>query len=157
MTPMLLCNAIAEVLGEALSWNHYDSEHGVRQMTPKVIKTFFPPKRAMKDDDSPFLYIVPTDGEQDGEYRNTCTVQIYVGIRSESFEGFNYVFSALEVIKQTLLSKPAHTICHNGMTFTLDWPFKWTYPVEQAYPMWQIGITTNWILPATVDAGYDDL
>lgn len=157
MSPMLLCDAIAAVLGDALSQNFYERSDGTHQMTPKVVKTFYPPKRTMKDDDSPYLYIVPTDGQQDGEFRNTCTVQIYVGIRSESFEGFNYVFSALEVIKQALLSKPAQTITHNGMTFTLAWPFKWTYPAEQAYPLWQIGITTNWNLPATLDAGYDDL
>lgn len=157
MSPMLLCDAISAVLADALSQNHYESSDGMRQMTPKVIKTFYPPKRTTKDDDFPYLYIVPTDGEQRGEYQNTCTVQIYVGIRSESFDGFNYVFSALEVIKQAILSKPAHTISHNGMTFTLGWPFKWTYPAEQAYPLWQIGITTTWILPATLDAGYDDL
>jgi hypothetical protein len=38
----------------------------------------------------------------------------------------------------------------------MDWPFEWTYPTEQAYPLWQIGITTNWILPATLGVGDED-
>lgn len=156
MTPMLLCDALASVLGEALASNHYETESGPKQMKPNVINTFYPPKRSGKADDSPYLYIVPVKGSQSNELSNACEVRLFVGVRSESFDGFNYVFSALEVIKHTLLSNHGQIISHNGMTFRMTWPFSWEYPPEQLYPLWQIGITTNWILPATLGVGDED-
>lgn len=148
MTEMELCEAVKAFVVEQMSQISWEAKDGsMEQSEPKGIIGFYPPKRSNEEEDFPFVLVMPQSGSTTDAQTQSSTLAIYIGARSESFEGYRYLFSAVENIRHELLRRPGNIICHNGHTFQMQFPFTWEYPDEQQYPFWFIKITTQWAMP----------
>lgn len=156
MNEMLLCSALLESLGDELSRIHFETPDGdVVQMAPKIRHVFYPFKKPDPADDFPFLFVTPQTGATNDYTSATAEVVIYVGVYSEDMSGAEYLFRALGVIRDKLLSAPGLVLSVGGFTFRMRHPFRWQFDEDQPFPLWQLKIMTSWEMPATLQADPD--
>lgn len=156
MNEMFLCQALLDRLGDELSKIHFETVGGeVMQMTPKLRGVFYPFKKPNPADDFPFLFVTPQSGATTNHATAEAEVVIFVGCYSEDLSGAEYLFRALGVIRDALLSAPGLVLSVGGFTFRMRHPFRWQFDQEQPFPLWQLKISTSWDMPATLQADPD--
>lgn len=150
MTESLLCDALIDHIKKVLSHNSTEDANGVcSQKEPHMYKAVLPPKRYKgRMEDFPLVCVTPANGTTENEESQSVDVQIHIGVRSEAIDGYEYLFVALDTIRESLLAKQGQTIKWEGMTFRMLFPFKWDL-MQEEYPFWWLRISTKWQLSTT--------
>lgn len=145
-TAVGLSEALAERIREATE--HYRLETPKKNApfrAPQIIRGFEPPKRSDGEAEQPFVIVCPANGEINNEGIQRVQVGIVVGIRSEDFEASDWLLSTAHRIIQSLRERPTL-----DSRYVLEYPLKWDMMFVQPYPLWQLEMLTEWVIPAPV-------
>lgn len=150
MNDVHLCKALEKFLEAGLSDFLLPLEHKPDEPTvfraPKIIQGYLPPKKSKesKEDDFPFVLIRPDSGKTDAD---SCSadVSIVIGVWDGEFEGHLTALSLKEKVESLLLNLPNRTL---GERFILETPVSWENSPAQAWPFWQIVMSTRWTFRA---------
>lgn len=159
MTIVKLLQSIKEVVDEALTNASFnvdgDTEEGSREdKRVNVVLGYLPQKTApegipvgaaplsTEEDETPFVIIRATAGEDESYQVDVAKVKILVGTKSYKNEGYMDVLHIFELIRFAIARKNLVS----GM-FELTGKLKWMLPEEQPWPEWNGVIETTWTLP----------
>lgn len=146
MNDVHLCKALGKFLEAGLSDFLLPLEHKADEPTVLIIQGYLPPKnsRESKDDDFPFVLIRPDSGKTDADSCST-EVSIVIGVWDDAFEGHLTALTLKEKTEALLLNLPNRTL---GERFILETPVSWENSPAQAWPFWQIVMSTRWTFRA---------
>lgn len=135
--------ALVEFVQRAVSEFRLPVQNGAPR-APVVVSGYLPPKRSGESDDFPFVIVRTESAETDRE-QTVATVALIVGCYSTEFDGYKYCQNVVTRIRD------AFGMLENGALarkYILQYPLKWKTPGEQAYPLWQIDMETQWAFKA---------
>ena len=148
MNDVYLCKALGEFLEAGLSDFLLPLEHKADVFrAPKIIQGYLPPKnsRESKDDDFPFVLIRPDSGKTDADGCST-EVSIVIGVWDDDFEGHLTALTLKEKTGRCSLYRTGRRpLCER---FILETPVSWENSPAQAWPFWQIVMSTRWTFRA---------
>lgn len=108
---------------------------------PKIFNGYLPPKRHDKKDDFPFILVRAGNGRLKKDGTRFTTVYIIIGCYAEDFDGQEYCLNVMSRICGALMSMDNETLADK---YVIQDEPEWTFADEQAYPFWQLDLTTHW-------------
>ena len=130
-----------------------DWEYESRRV-PRVINGYLPQKRSEAEDDFPFIVVRPDEATSTRE-STSVTVSIIFGAYSESPDGYEHCLNMVSRVRTALMAMPFLRLDDR---YILEDELSWSNFSEQAWPYWQVDMTTKWtfISPQPV-SGVEDL
>ncbi|MBS7328956.1 MAG: hypothetical protein KIG68_09480 [Oxalobacter sp.] len=139
MQEISLVQAIARFLEQVCSQYQLPNKRG-ELVVPKIFTNYLPPKRTGNDDDFPFIIVRPVSGST--SEATVTDVSLIVGIYDKDLTGFERALEVVTKIRTALLSIPTQVL---EKRYQLRLPIEWHNVDEQAWPQWQLNITTHWL------------
>ena len=107
---------------------------------PTVFDGYLPPKRALGEEDFPFVIVRAEEGVSE-RGQTVVTVAFVIGCYSTETDGYAYCLEIMQRIRQALCELPAQTLAKK---YQLAFPITWNNVPDQPYPQWQLEMTTKW-------------
>lgn len=144
MTEILLCKAICEMIREAIKDLVLPDPNGGFS-TPAVFNGFLKFPQEQKEG-FPFVVVKPTSSTTDD---NSVSVSVAISVGAyydvddeDGFiDGYEEALNVVSRIRRALFDLPAG--CLDGQ-YILDLPIQVSVSDDQAYPYWQVDMTTKW-------------
>lgn len=144
MTEILLCQAICELIREAIKEMAVPDPDG-DVSTPAVYNGFVPFRKEGKDG-FPFVVVRPNSSTTD---ENSVSVEVGISVGAfyelkddgSAVDGYEDSLNVVSRIRRALFDLPAG--CLDGQ-YILDLPIRVQVSDDQAYPYWQVDMTTKW-------------
>ena len=108
---------------------------------PTIFDGYLPPKRAMADDDFPFVIVRAEDGVSE-RGKTIVTIALIIGCYTTETDGYAHCLEIMQRIRKALCELPAQTLVKK---YQLAFPITWNNVPDQPYPQWQIEMTTKWV------------
>ena len=108
---------------------------------PTIFDGYLPPKRAMADDDFPFVIVRAEDGVTE-RGKTVVTIALIIGCYTTETDGYAHCLEIMQRIRTALCELPAQTLAKK---YQLAFPITWNNVPDQPYPQWQIEMTTKWV------------
>lgn len=108
---------------------------------PTIFDGYLPPKRAMGDDDFPFVIVRAEDGMSE-RGKTIVTIALIIGCYTTETDGYAHCLEIMQRIRTALCELPAQTLAKK---YQLAFPITWNNVPDQPYPQWQIEMTTKWV------------
>ena len=148
-----LCSDLRGLIGEAVA-NYRLPTAGGSFRAPLVINGYLPPKRSGAED-FPFVLVRADSGSSDRD-STTVKVDIIIGMYSEAFDGHEFCLGVMDRVRTALMALPELTLSGR---YQLRGEVSWNTYSEQAYPLWQLDMQTEWLMrsPEPVPAEEEEL
>lgn len=136
-----LALALGELIEEALQEYRLPTKTKDTLRAPVIFDGYLPPKRALDEDDFPFVIVRAEAGVSERE-KTEVTVAFIIGCYSTETDGYTYCMQIMEQIRRTICELPAQTLAN---CYQLQFPIAWNNVPNQPYPQWQLEMTTKWV------------
>lgn len=145
-----LCQAVEDFIGQllkdfklpAFEKPDGDEDNWNEQKTalPKIVDGYLPPKRSQSTEDFPFVLVRLQSSEATHEM-TTATVLVACCVYSKLSIGYRHAVNMATRIRDALLNLPNDVLAKR---FLLDGPIRLKNYDDQAWPYWQVDLTTTW-------------
>ena len=136
-----LALALGELIEEALKEQRLPTKTKDTLRPPVIFDGYLPPKRALDEDDFPFV-IVRAEAGISNRGKTEVTVAFIIGCYSTETDGYTYCMQIMEQIRRMICELPSQTLAKR---YQLQFPITWNNVPNQPYPQWQLEMTTKWV------------
>ena len=136
-----LALALGELIEEALQEYRLPTKTKNTMRPPRVFDGYLPPKRALDEEDFPFVIVRAEEGVSE-RGKTMVTIAFIIGCYSTETDGYAYCLEVMQRIRQVLCELPSQTLAKR---YQLTFPMTWSNVPNQPYPQWQLEMTTKWI------------